>query len=398
MPLPPPPPPKQKPEKPHKPPKPTRTQLQQRFVNYWTNHGYGNLEPMWGDIQDIAKSHGLDPVYLAAYLMSHGGVGTDYAYIQGKADAEAKRLGRTKGRDQRTGAIIDRTPGINDKPRNAYKFVMGGTWGAAQRTKDEKKKFDTSINNPTIFKDRYGYPVTKQDYQQDVAGLNDLFQKYVGRNVTKREAINIIKNHWSDYKIETYLTKRPGFTKGQVWKSQAPLLVSDWETVYGVDATLKAPKELIRQAILRGAGGSAWFQDQIRKLPQYKKSVEYKQFFAGYSQTYNTIMGQVDKAGESFIDEAITKRMSAEEFTSLLRKRPEYANSLEQRSEMDKWRSWFGLGSSEPWDAPAAQQPSTTQPPSQQPTPPAQPPKKPPKRPGGRPSYGQIPVNARSGI
>lgn len=383
--------------------KPTRQELQNRFVNYWSNHGYGNLKSMWGDIQDIAQNRHLDPVYLAAYLMTHGGIGTDYAHIAAVATSESSRLNRTGGRDKATQQFTLRTPNFKN-----YSYTMGGTWGGSETAAEGKAALKPG--NKVMFSDRYGNPVSVYAYQQEVAGLNDLFQKYLGRNVTRREAINIIKNQWSGYKVETYLSKLPGFTKGQVWKSQAPLLVNDWETVYGVDKTLRPPKDLIRQAILRGAGGSAWFQDQIRKLPQYKKSVEYKQIFAGFSQTYSQIYGQVDDSGRKLIDDAIMGRMSGEQFQSMLRQRPEYANSFQMQGVWqgmgDMLGSIFGRpasaqqgqagqgGNLAPASPGQAGQGGNMTPPPEQP-PPRQPPV---MTQGRRPRRPLNPANARSGV
>lgn len=338
--------------------KPTRDERQQKFVNQYTKD-HPNLRGQWGNIQDIAKSAGLDAVYLAALLMTRpGGIGTDYGRIQRIADEESKRIGLTKGRDPLTQKYIPK----------GYALVMGGTYGGSLRSGLEKQSLKQSITNPIVFQDAYGRPVTRNDFRAEWKNLNDLFQQYLGRKATKGEAASIVKKQWTAYNLTAYLSKLPGFVKGSLWHEKSPGYVAVWESLYGQDATLRPPRDLIRKAILNGWSGDT-FANEIRHLPQYERSSEYQGNFATFSGYYKAIYGEPDAHGLDLIKNAVKHRQSQAQFETALRANPAYVNSIEankmwQRSA-DMWSTIFGQPTSAP---PVSTQPATPKPAEQAPT------------------------------
>ncbi len=296
-------------------------------------------------ISIAASGHSLPRLYLAALAVDNPGLLKNNNQLNKYAAKESARLGTSN---------TPNSAAIGLLPPKYAQSIHWKTWGTSATSSLGAAAVKGGLADPVlrdkngkVITDDWGSPITRNAVLTEKLTYDDLFRQYVGRKMTTQEAVKFTKNHWSAHSIaDQYLTKLPAFFKGKVFKQAYDGFLAGpggWESVYGVQKNLKPPKELVRQALLRGNNGTAWFADQIRKLPQYKQSIEYKKFSADFSQVYNQIMGQVDDGGKKMIDEFIMQRKSAEQFAAELRKSPGYATSLEQRNLVEQSAAQAGI-------------------------------------------------------
>jgi hypothetical protein len=85
---------------------------------------------------------------------------------------------------------------------------------------------------------------------------------------------------------------------------------------------------MLRQAIVNNWSGES-FAHQLRKLPGYLQSNEFKTTEAGLGNVYKSIFGDPDDNAKVTIKEAALGGWTADQFASELRARPEYQQSSE---------------------------------------------------------------------
>jgi hypothetical protein len=196
--------------------------------------------------------------------------------------------------------------------------------------KDGKIKFVSNTKSP-------GKPpkgslgIRRDDFLSARADLTEMFQAYIGRKPTNGEVAMILKKGWSEFQIKNWLSKRPNFTKGAVWRQSAPGLVGIARDILG-DAWNSIPsskrKDLLRRAIVEG-WDQATFAEKLRQLPQYVKGNEFKTNVASLMGVYEQIYGIPQGDAIRTIEEAAYARWTPDQFGAWLRAQPGYTSSGE---------------------------------------------------------------------
>lgn len=176
----------------------------------------------------------------------------------------------------------------------------------------------------------FGQPLTLSDYDQLKQHVDGIYLAYAGRRATHREMQQVLANGTTDFQLQQNLAGQDSFTRSPVWKQTAPSYLAVARGIYGEQWSPTTPeeKQLLRNAVVNNIGGTA-FADQIRRLPGYVGTQEFKAAASQFSNVYRSIYGQGNPNELSIVKEATLAGWSPEQFSNYLRSLPEYTASGE---------------------------------------------------------------------
>ncbi len=190
--------------------------------------------------------------------------------------------------------------------------------------------FVRSVDPPAnVIKDASGAAYTQSDYQKIAVQLDSLYMPYTGVRATPKQVVSYIKNPVSTYQLQQSLAdpkNNPRIFKSPIWQTNASDYEAVYKNVYGNDAV--APRSLILHAITHNLTQTG-FQQQIRQLPQYENSEEFKGAVAQFQSGYEQIYGKPDSVGQQKIKEAAKAGWNGDQWLQFLRNQPEYTSSGE---------------------------------------------------------------------
>lgn len=177
-----------------------------------------------------------------------------------------------------------------------------------------------------------GQPLTRSQVLSMFNQYNDLWLSYLGRPISPNEFQKFaITLGWSRYRvISQYLTKRPNFVKGPLYKQQSGDYIAAWHQVYGMNST--PDPNAIKNGVIHNMD-QATFMDTLMKRPDYVNSNKFKTEQASLADAYSSIYGIPDAKGSAIIQKATLGGWTPEQLKSWLRKQPEYTHSEEFQSK-----------------------------------------------------------------
>jgi hypothetical protein len=200
-----------------------------------------------------------------------------------------------------------------------------------------------SLNPPKGTLQVWGAPVTRSyflSHWHGDNGIDDVYLAYTGHRASAQDAARILTNGTSTYALKTALANTSAFLKSPVWKSAAPQFKDTWSKIMGPES--QAPTALVRTAIAQNLS-PADFAFQIRKRPEYLKSVEFKSNVAQFTNTYQQIYGNPGAFGQHEIQQAAIGGWDPGMFSQYLRSKPEYTSSPEYQSKALQLADALGL-------------------------------------------------------
>lgn len=228
-------------------------------------------------------------------------------------------------------ATIPQTPtqqAGTDVTKQDAKAGIVSPW--ATITKKGGVAFVLSVEPPAnVIKDASGAAYTQDDYQKLAVQLDNLYMPYTGVRATPKQVVSYIKNPVSTYQLQQSLadpTKNPRIFKSPIWQTHASDYVAVYKLIYGNDAV--PTRSLILHAITHNLS-QAGFQEQLRQMPQYENSEEFKGAVAQFQSGYEQIYGKPDSVGQQKIKEAAKAGWNGDQWLQFLRDQPEYTASGE---------------------------------------------------------------------
>lgn len=181
--------------------------------------------------------------------------------------------------------------------------------------------------------DATGQALTLSQFNTVARSLDSIYLAYTGVRANPSAVARYIKNPVSSYEIQQRLSDpklNPRFYKSPVWLTHAPDYEAVYKGVFGNDAKTSDPnvRKLIAYGVVHNLSQAA-FQQQLRNLPTYSTSEEYKGAAAQFRGAYEGIYGTPDVVGEQHIDAAVKKGWNTDQWTQFLRNQPEYTASGE---------------------------------------------------------------------
>jgi hypothetical protein len=176
-----------------------------------------------------------------------------------------------------------------------------------------------------------------QAYLDKKQELDTIWEAYTGRRITDQQARSVISRGWSNYHLQVVLSGQRSFVGSPVWKTNAPGYQGIYKQMFG---SSKVPQKQIAYAIIHNLGSS--FADYLRGQKNYVNSTEFKNNVASMQNVYQSIYGPMDAHALHAIKSATLAGWSADQFAKYLRGQPEYQNSDEYRSNINKLASVFG--------------------------------------------------------
>lgn len=170
--------------------------------------------------------------------------------------------------------------------------------------------------------------------------IDPIFEAYSGRPATKAQAQRVIALGWSNYHLQVWLSGQRSFVNSPVWKTNAPSYNAVYNNIMG--GGRKAPKKWIAYAIIHNLG-STGFEQYIRTSKEYTTSTEFKNNVASMQNVYQSIYGAVDPDALHAIKSATLAGWSSDQFAKYLRSQPQYQQSDEFQSNMNKLADAFGF-------------------------------------------------------
>lgn len=342
------------------PPQNKKQQGQQNAYRSYIN-AHPSLRPWAQLIYNSAADYGLDPLYFAALINFESG-GRKNARSSANAFGLAQiHIPSWVGhRDPRDGHIISQRDVQNPTWNvrfGAYLFSRAyrkyGSYDAAYR---QGYNPDYSGAGPFTGIPKGYVPTTRAKSPEEAAQrsvetgqakasllerqsarqvLDPIYLAYTGKPATEQQVSQWIKRPISSYQLELRLAnpdKNPRFFKSPVWLTSSPGYEAAYKDIFGPDAKIDPQaRKWIAYAIVHNLGATG-FQQFLRDKPQYENSQEYKGLFAKYQSVYASIYGTPTEGANAVIKKATKAGWTQEQWTSFLRKQPEWTSSGEYKS------------------------------------------------------------------
>jgi hypothetical protein len=239
-------------------------------------------------------------------------------------------------------------------PKGAVPQAGGGIPGSAERGAVTKNFTDpyamlkngriVGTGDPRKALKSFGLPVRVSQFQQYWSQLSDDYESYLGRKATAAEAAQVLRNGWSEYKLQTNLVKSPEFLKAAkagkspVWNSRAPNYKAVAEKVMGG----QVDDSLIAEAIVNN-WDDASFAYQLRHKPEYVNSKGFKQEVAPYEGMFRRVYGAPTDADRQLINQVALEEWTGDQWSSWLRSQDAYKYSPEGVSRAVSFLGELGL-------------------------------------------------------
>lgn len=299
--------------------------------------GWRGTTTKWGETIDDAFATNPDKsIRWAAWYLTElyqGDWDAAYGKYSGGAKVKLSSL-YPKGYVPRSGGLSPSQAASTGAERQAARDALSDPWvmGTNKKGKLVLSFEDLPPKNVQILD---GLPMRQSDFLRLKKAMEKTYIMFTGNRPTNLMILDLAKNGWSEYYLlDKVLSRMPGFKNSPIYKSGEAGGGLFYEAASkGLLAVGgKLDDETVRQAIVNQWDGQV-FQAQLRKLPGYVKSTEFKGKAATMQIAYSDIYGRADGRALAMIARATVGGWDPDQFSTWLRSRDEYVFTGEYRDK-----------------------------------------------------------------
>jgi hypothetical protein len=200
--------------------------------------------------------------------------------------------------------------------------------------------FDAVYGKPPVNAVLYGgQPIAQSQFGQVWdSTYGNTFEAFTGRKATPQEIVDILQRGISVYALQTELSKKKTFVRSPIYKQNAAGIADAAKGKVGKPA----PKDFVRRAIAE-QWDAATLQANIKKLPGYEASSDFKAKFSSAAEVYRQIYGTPDALANTWLKKAALNDWTQADIAARLRAAPEYRYSPEGLAKATTFLDAMGL-------------------------------------------------------